>query len=152
MSSQRSQPVPPPLKLTRENWFRFSWSFVLGGLDFAGGSPVHISSESFSKHYLADRPLCLIRKQLLLFVPSKTSPGGTASFAISIYLGKRRGYGTEKLAYKPHSTFFVILGTVLLWLGWQASCSLLLHTTLWFTNDPSSFQTGLVRFPSCQMS
>jgi Amt family ammonium transporter len=68
-------------------WNSSGWSFVLGGLDFAGGSPVHISS-------------------------------GTASFAISIYLGKRRGYGTEKLAYKPHSTFFVILGSVLLWFGW----------------------------------
>lgn len=63
------------------------WSFVLGGLDFAGGSPVHISS-------------------------------GSAALAISIYLGKRRGYGTERLAYKPHNTSYVILGTVLLWFGW----------------------------------
>ena len=59
----------------------------MGGLDFAGGTPVHISS-------------------------------GTAALAISIYLGKRRGYGTERLAYKPHNTSFVILGTVLLWFGW----------------------------------
>lgn len=59
----------------------------MGGLDFAGGSPVHISS-------------------------------GTASLAIAIYLGKRRGYGTERLAYKPHNTAFVILGTVFLWFGW----------------------------------
>ncbi|KAJ3920618.1 ammonium transporter [Lentinula edodes] len=68
-------------------WNSNGWSFVLGGLDFAGGSPVHISS-------------------------------GSAALAISIYLGKRRGYGTERLAYKPHNTSYVILGTVLLWFGW----------------------------------
>jgi len=68
-------------------WNSNGWSFKLGGLDFAGGTPVHISS-------------------------------GTAALAISIYLGKRRGYGTERLAYKPHNTSYVVLGTVLLWFGW----------------------------------
>ncbi|KAJ7036618.1 ammonium transporter [Mycena alexandri] len=63
------------------------WSFVHGSYDFAGGTPVHISS-------------------------------GTAALAISIYLGKRRGYGTEALAYKPHNTTYVILGTLFLWFGW----------------------------------
>ncbi|PPQ82344.1 hypothetical protein CVT24_002315 [Panaeolus cyanescens] len=68
-------------------WNGAGWSFVLGGLDFAGGTPVHISS-------------------------------GTAALAISIYLGKRRGYGTEHFAYKPHNTTYVVLGTVFLWFGW----------------------------------
>ena len=68
-------------------WNSNGWSFILGGLDFAGGTPVHISS-------------------------------GTAALAISIFLGKRRGYGTEHLAYKPHNTTYVILGTVFLWFGW----------------------------------
>ena len=68
-------------------WNSNGWSFQLGGLDFAGGTPVHISS-------------------------------GTAAFAISVYLGKRRGYGTERLAYKPHNTTYIILGTVFLWFGW----------------------------------
>jgi Amt family ammonium transporter len=68
-------------------WNAHGWSFVLGGLDFAGGTPVHITS-------------------------------GTAALAISIYLGKRRGYGTEALAYKPHNTTYVVLGTVFLWFGW----------------------------------
>jgi ammonia channel protein AmtB len=67
-------------------WNSNGWSFVLGGLDFAGGTPVHISS-------------------------------GTAALAISIYLGKRRGYGTERLAYKPHNTTYVVLGTIFLWFG-----------------------------------
>ncbi|KAJ6503830.1 ammonium transporter AmtB-like domain-containing protein [Mycena sanguinolenta] len=43
-------------------WNSNGWSFVLGGLDFAGGSPVHISS-------------------------------GSAALAISVYLGKRTGWG-----------------------------------------------------------
>jgi ammonium transporter, Amt family len=68
-------------------WNSNGWAFVMGGLDFAGGTPVHISS-------------------------------GTAALAISIYLGKRRGYGTERLAYKPHNTTYVVLGTVFLWFGW----------------------------------
>ncbi|KAG8746251.1 hypothetical protein FRC10_005500 [Ceratobasidium sp. 414] len=68
-------------------WNANGWSYILGGLDFAGGTPVHISS-------------------------------GTAALAISIYLGKRSGYGTERLAYKPHNTTYVVLGTVFLWFGW----------------------------------
>ncbi|KAG8932079.1 hypothetical protein FRC03_010868 [Tulasnella sp. 419] len=68
-------------------WNSNGWSFVMGGLDFAGGTPVHISS-------------------------------GTAALALSLYLGKRRGYGSERLAYKPHNTSYVVLGTVLLWFGW----------------------------------
>ncbi|KAF9254507.1 ammonium transporter [Marasmius fiardii PR-910] len=68
-------------------WNALGWSFVMGGYDFAGGSPVHISS-------------------------------GTAALAVSIYLGKRKGYGTERLAYKPHNTSYVVLGTALLWFGW----------------------------------
>jgi Amt family ammonium transporter len=68
-------------------WNPNGWSFKMGGLDFAGGTPVHISS-------------------------------GSAALAISVYLGKRRGYGTERLAYKPHNTSYVILGTAFLWFGW----------------------------------
>ncbi|KAK7001985.1 ammonium transporter [Favolaschia claudopus] len=68
-------------------WNSNGWSFILGGLDFAGGSPVHISS-------------------------------GTAALAISVYLGKRTGWGSARLAYKPHNTSYVVLGTVFLWFGW----------------------------------
>ncbi|KAH7100213.1 ammonium transporter [Auriculariales sp. MPI-PUGE-AT-0066] len=68
-------------------WNPKGWGATLGNLDFAGGTPVHISS-------------------------------GTAALAISIYLGKRSGYGTERLAYKPQNTSFVVLGTILLWFGW----------------------------------
>ncbi|KAG5338223.1 Ammonium transporter 1 [Termitomyces sp. J132] len=68
-------------------WNSNGWSFKMGGLDFAGGTPVHISS-------------------------------GTAALAISIFLGKRRGYGTPRLAYKPQNTSYVVLGTAFLWFGW----------------------------------
>ncbi|KZP04098.1 ammonium transporter [Athelia psychrophila] len=39
-------------------------------------------------------------------------------WSFHIYLGKRRGWGTERLAYKPHNTSYVVLGTVFLWFGW----------------------------------
>jgi Amt family ammonium transporter len=68
-------------------WNIHGWSFVNGSYDFAGGTPVHISS-------------------------------GSAALAISVYLGKRRGYGTEALAYKPHNVTYVVLGTIFLWFGW----------------------------------
>lgn len=40
------------------------------------------------------------------------------ALAISLFLGKRRGHGTTQLAYRPHSTVLVVLGTVFLWIGW----------------------------------
>ena len=43
---------------------------------------------------------------------------GAAALAISVFLGKRRGWGTEKLAYRPHSVSHVVIGTVFLWFGW----------------------------------
>lgn len=81
-------------------WNSNGWVFVLGGLDFAGGTPVHISS-------------------------------GTAALAISIYLGKRRGYGTEALAYKPHNTTYVVIGTIFLWFGWFGKLFSVLMKVIW---------------------
>lgn len=68
-------------------WNSNGWGYNLGGIDFAGGTPVHISS-------------------------------GTAALVISIFLGRRHGYGTEALAYRPHNVPHVILGTTMLWFGW----------------------------------
>ncbi|KAG8681746.1 hypothetical protein FRC09_017255, partial [Ceratobasidium sp. 395] len=68
-------------------WNSRGWIRLMGDLDWAGGTPVHISS-------------------------------GTAALAISVYLRKRHGYGTPRLAYKPHNSTYVVLGTVLLWFGW----------------------------------
>jgi Amt family ammonium transporter len=41
---------------------------------------------------------------------------GVAALASAIYLGKRRGYGTE--AFRPHNVPLVILGASILWFGW----------------------------------
>lgn len=43
---------------------------------------------------------------------------GTAALAISIFLGRRKGYGTEMLAYRPHNVSYIVIGTMLLWFGW----------------------------------
>jgi Amt family ammonium transporter len=43
---------------------------------------------------------------------------GITGLVISYYLGKRRGYGTERLLFKPHNVSHVVLGTSLLWFGW----------------------------------
>ena len=68
-------------------WNPSGWVYKLGGLDFAGGTPVHISS-------------------------------GSAALAYSYILGKRAGYGTQKLNYRPHDVTHIVIGTVFLWVGW----------------------------------
>ncbi|KAK5168270.1 uncharacterized protein LTR77_006839 [Saxophila tyrrhenica] len=68
-------------------WNPSGWVYQLGGLDFAGGTPVHIAS-------------------------------GSAALAYSYVLGKRAGYGTQKLNYRPHNVTHIVLGTVFLWVGW----------------------------------
>ena len=68
-------------------WNPSGWMYQLGGLDFAGGTPVHISS-------------------------------GCAALAYSYMLGKRSGFGTQKLNYRPHNVNNIVIGTVFLWVGW----------------------------------
>ena len=41
---------------------------------------------------------------------------GAAALATAIYLGKRRGHGTDDMT--PHNVPFVILGAGILWFGW----------------------------------
>lgn len=43
---------------------------------------------------------------------------GTAGLALSFFLGRRRGYGTQKLAFRPHSVSHIVIGTLFLWFGW----------------------------------
>lgn len=69
------------------SWNPHGWLHTLGSLDYAGGSPVHISS-------------------------------GTAALVISVYLGRRHGWGTAHLTYRPHNVTHVVLGTFLIWAGW----------------------------------
>ena len=41
---------------------------------------------------------------------------GAAALATAIYIGKRRGYGSEHMP--PHNVPFVVLGAGILWFGW----------------------------------
>ena len=43
---------------------------------------------------------------------------GTGGLAYSYFIGHRRGYGTERVIFKPSNISQVVLGTVFLWVGW----------------------------------
>ncbi|KAK3613973.1 hypothetical protein LTR56_027561 [Elasticomyces elasticus] len=68
-------------------WNSSGWVHELGGLDFAGGTPVYISS-------------------------------GSAALASSFLLGKRTGYSTQPLNYRPRNVTHIVIVTVSLWVGW----------------------------------
>lgn len=38
---------------------------------------------------------------------------GTTGLVYSLFLGRRRGYGTDRLAFRPHNVSHVVIGTVL---------------------------------------
>lgn len=44
---------------------------------------------------------------------------GIGGLAYSYFIGKRRGYGTERIMFKPSNVSSVTLGTVMLWVGWM---------------------------------
>ncbi|KKA29008.1 hypothetical protein TD95_005144 [Thielaviopsis punctulata] len=69
-------------------WNSNGWMYKKGSLDFAGGGPVHMTS-------------------------------GIAALAYSLVLGRRTGYSKmHGLPYRPHNVTHIMLGTVLLWVGW----------------------------------
>ncbi|KAL7624987.1 ammonium transporter Amt1 [Parahypoxylon ruwenzoriense] len=69
-------------------WNANGWSFVMGGLDFAGGTPVHISSGAAALAF---------------------------SVMIGKRAGYHKSAG---LPYRPHNVTHIVLGTVFLWVGW----------------------------------
>ncbi|KAI1076629.1 ammonium transporter [Whalleya microplaca] len=69
-------------------WNANGWSFVMGGLDFAGGTPVHISSGAAALAF---------------------------SVMIGKRAGYAKSAG---LPYRPHNVTHIVLGTVFLWVGW----------------------------------
>ncbi|KAF3760323.1 ammonium transporter [Cryphonectria parasitica EP155] len=69
-------------------WNANGWSFKLGGLDFAGGTPVHISSGAAAL---------------------------AMSLMLGKRAGYDKVHG---LPYRPHNVTHVVLGTVFLWVGW----------------------------------
>lgn len=70
-------------------WNSNGWSFKLGGLDFAGGTPVHISSGFASLAY-----------------------------ALILGKRRGHGSITKAHEFKPHNMSNVVLGTAFLWFGW----------------------------------
>jgi ammonium transporter, Amt family len=69
-------------------WNPSGWVAKLGGLDFAGGTPVHISSGAAALAY-----------SLML--------GKRNGY-----------HATHGLPYRPHNVTHVVIGTVFLWVGW----------------------------------
>ena len=69
-------------------WNPAGWSYKMGGLDFAGGTPVHISSGAAALAYSV-----MLGKRR-----GYSDVGG--------------------LPYRPHNVTHVVIGTVFLWVGW----------------------------------
>ncbi|KAF2973260.1 hypothetical protein GQX73_g283 [Xylaria multiplex] len=69
-------------------WNANGWSYLLGGLDFAGGTPVHISSGAAALAF---------------------------SIMLGKRTGYAKSSG---LPYRPHNVTHIVLGTVFLWVGW----------------------------------
>ncbi|KAK1525630.1 ammonium transporter [Colletotrichum costaricense] len=69
-------------------WNGNGWLFILGSYDFAGGTPVHISSGAAALAY---------------------------SLMLGKRTGYNSVHG---LPYRPHNVTHVVLGTVFLWVGW----------------------------------
>lgn len=69
-------------------WNPAGWGFKMGGLDFAGGTPVHIASGAAALAY-----------SLMLGK-------------------RRGYDDVRGLPYRPHNVTHVIIGTVFLWVGW----------------------------------
>ncbi|KAL8405456.1 hypothetical protein RB596_004356 [Gaeumannomyces avenae] len=69
-------------------WAPNGWSLKMGGLDYAGGTPVHISSGAAALAYS-------------LMLGKRRGYSNTAG-----------------LPFRPHNVTHVVLGTVFLWVGW----------------------------------
>jgi Amt family ammonium transporter len=77
-------------------------------------STVNIIGSSYLPQSILTIPLCSVDAG---GVPVEIA-SGIGGLAYSYFIGKRRGYGTERILYKPHNVGHVILGTILLWVGW----------------------------------
>lgn len=69
-------------------WNPAGWTYKMGGLDFAGGTPVHISSGAAALAY---------------------------SIMLGKRVGYS---DTDGLPYRPHNVTHIVLGTIFLWVGW----------------------------------
>lgn len=102
-------------------WAPQGWAFQLGVLDYAGGGPIEICSGVTGlvySLYLGE----------ISFVPDSVCPANE-----NMRVGKRRGFGTERLAYKPHNISHIFIGTSFLWVGWLGRS----HSVRLTINEPS---------------
>ncbi len=93
-------------------WNPNGWGAKMGGLDFAGGTPVHISSGAAA---LGNN------KVHNIYINMKHGPGylqcTVCIVAYAVVLGHREKTH-EKEEFKPHSMSNVFLGTAFIWFGW----------------------------------
>jgi Amt family ammonium transporter len=109
-------------------WNPNGWIFVMGGLDFAGGGPVHISSGAAALAY---------------------------SFIIGRRRDRSGQISPKVPMYRPHDVTVVVLGIVMLWFGWfgfngGSSLNSSLRSTYAATNtNISAASRGLLTAPCC---
>lgn len=94
-------------------WNAGGWANKLGALDWAGGTPVHISSGAASLAY------ALALKYIRIYWPDRT----VEKVSRRDYLRpRRRGHITNQPAreygLESHNMTNALLGTMLVWFGW----------------------------------
>lgn len=103
-------------------WNPNGWIFKMGGLDFAGGGPVHISSGAAALAY---------------------------SFMIGRRRDRNGQISPKVPMYRPHDVTMVVLGIVMLWFGWfgfngGSSLNSSLRSTYAATNTNIAASCGLL--------
>jgi len=103
-------------------WNPNGWIFTMGGLDFAGGGPVHISSGAAALAY---------------------------SFIIGRRRDRSGQISPKVPMYRPHDVTMVVLGIVMLWFGWfgfngGSSLNSSLRSTYAATNTNIAASCGLL--------
>jgi len=103
-------------------WNPNGWIFKMGGLDFAGGGPVHISSGAAALAY---------------------------SFVIGRRRDRNGQISPKVPMYRPHDVTMVVLGIVMLWFGWfgfngGSSLNSSLRSTYAATNTNIAASCGLL--------
>ena len=92
-------------------WNPSGWVAKMGGLDFAGGTPVHISSGCAALAYSI-----MLGKRRGHGKHLPALEGGEDSQDARRLTSRQTG--THELNYRPHNVTHIVIGTVFLWVGW----------------------------------
>lgn len=90
------------------SWSDNGWARKMGVLDYAGGGVVHMTAGT-------------VRSSCLRWSRVHSLNCAQGAMAYAYWLGKRQGYGTAAVAYRPSNISHVVLGTVFLLFGWQGA-------------------------------